>query len=168
MSKKVNKLIFFLFYFNIFFISVYSSNKTIDSNKYYTSLSIEQKDTLRYKINKVCALKNYNHHVDRFSQFIYMDIEIFGDSMRIDLDDFEAEVVEDNGKEVETWPYEIMFLDKDGRKAKSTSANNNLKYLHIGVVVPATEKSKKVRLRYWDSSIGNKLLAIENDQCELR
>jgi hypothetical protein len=169
MSKEVNKLIFLFFSFSIiFFISGHSSNKTVDSCKYFTYSSIKQKDALRYKINKVCALRNYNHRVDRFSRFIYMDIEIFGDSLRIDLDDFEAEVVEENGKEVESWPFDIIFLDKYGRKAKSTSSNNNLNYLHIGVVVPATEKSKKVRLHYWDSSIGNKLLVIGNYQCEIR
>ncbi len=170
MSKEINTLLLVLLSFSaLFCIAVRLPGRSVNTSKYHKIYTpIEQQEAFRYKVNKVCVLRNYNHHVANFPRFVYIDIEMFGNNLRIDLDDFEPELVEENGKKIETSAFEILFLDQDGKKTKSTASNNNSKYLHIGIVVPATEKSKQIQLRYWDSSLGDTLLGIGNYSCEIR
>lgn len=129
---------------------------------------VNDQNKLNWKIQNVCFLKNYTYKLDSFQKFIYMDIEVTGKDVRIDLDDFEATLLEANDQQKDSWAYDIIFLDRDGKKAKSSNLNNNATYLHIGVVIPATHNTKKVKLEYWDSLPHDKFLAIQDTYCEIQ
>jgi|GEM_PF-5712234 len=130
--------------------------------------SVSGQEQLNWKINKVCFLKNHTYQLDSFQQYILMDIEITGEALRIDFDDFEATLLEADDQQKESWAYDIIFLDRDGKKVKSSDLNNNANYLHIGVVIPATHNTKKVKLEYWDSLPHDKFLPIQDSYFDVQ
>jgi hypothetical protein len=135
---------------------------------YSMSQSASSQEHLNWKISKVCFLKNHTYQLDSFQQFIFMDIEITGEALRIDFDDFEATLLEADDQQKDSWAYDIIFLDRDGKKVKSSNLNNNATYLHIGVIIPATRNTKKIKLEYWDSLPHDKFLAIQDTYCEIQ